>query len=154
MNYQTFHDIAELVSLAGTLPTVVLAIFVVYTWGPAAWVAVRKGWPKMNGNDWFIVGVAIGFLGQIADNVFWAIPWTASYLRMESANSAWQIGVFFNIVFRQSMGIMAAYCHLRAAALADEFKVRRVNLIFGIGNLLGALFALVLVLTRTVILGS
>ena len=121
------QEIAEFTSLTLTVPTIVLAIGVIYMWGPAAWRAI-KARDRNSSHGWFIIGVVVGFLGGLLDNAFWSVPWTASYFGAENVNELMSLGVYFNIFFRQSAGIVAAYCHLRAAQMTGGSRAeRRVN---------------------------
>ncbi len=112
------HKLAELVSLALTVPTVVLGLTVVYLWGTEAKAAILKR--NKTATQWFIIGVAVGFVGGALDNIYWAIPWSANFLGLQSTDLLMQSGVYFNIPFRQIAGIVAAYCHIRSAIVFVE----------------------------------
>lgn len=129
------HSTAELVSLALTVPTILLAIGVVYLWGPAA----RRAWSNrpLTADGWFIVGVVVAFVGSIFDNLYWSIPWTASYIGHQGAPDLMSCGVYFNIFSRQLAGIVAACCHLRAAKLANVRGRKVVNVLIA-GSYIGA----------------
>ena len=103
---------AELVSLGLTVPTIVLAGFVVILWGTSAAKAAVK--EHRSATEWFILGVASGFAGSLCDNLYWAIPWSADFLGHESSDDLMMNGVYFNIFSRQMAGIFSAYCHVRA----------------------------------------
>ncbi len=141
------QHIAELLSLGMTFPTVILAGAVVYMWFPSA----RKAWRKTDktGQDWFVMGVAIGFIGVVLDNIYWFMPWTAAYLGNPAFQTLTNAGVFFNIFFRQGLGICAAYCHLRAAEEANTRSLRIVNALLISSNLLGFGYAMLLILKST-----
>lgn len=135
---------AELISLGMTFPTVMLSIAVVVKWGPsaiAAWKARLR-----SSEQWFILGVFLGFLGSIFDNCYWFIPWSASYIGHDSADSLFGAGVYFNIFFRQGLGVSAAYCHLRAGAEADKRLVKLTNFLVAVSYVAGLAYCLVLVL--------
>jgi hypothetical protein len=141
MNLQ---DIAELISLGLTFPTVVLAFTVIYMWLPSA----RKAWQNTNktGQDWFVMGVAIGFVGAALDNIYWFMPWTAAFIGDPSFQTLTNAGVFFNIFFRQGMGIAAAYCHIKAAELSSARSLKVVNTLLISSYLSGFGYAVVLIL--------
>lgn len=134
---------AELVSLGLTLPTVVLALAVVYMWLPAAVKAYRSR--PLTAQDWFILGVVLGFAGQTCDNIYWALPWTADYLHLDARDSLFGAGVYFNIFFRQGFGITAAVCHLRAAELSEKPGTRLVNRLLIASHIAGFAYCLALV---------
>lgn len=119
------HELAELVSLGATVPTVALAIAVVYRWGVPALAAFQK--VKRSAEDWFIIGVAAGFCGAVLDNLYWAIPWTLDYMDHPSSGAWMSSGVYFNIFFRQGLGIYAGYCHVKASEVALSSKDRWLN---------------------------
>lgn len=107
---------AELLSLFLTVPTIVLAAVVIYLWGPKALSIARIGHPVRSA-DWFIIGVTIGFVGQFFDNLYWAIPWSLSYIESQHTDLFMFNGVWFNIPSRQLCGIIAAYCHIKSYIL-------------------------------------
>ena len=127
-----------------TIPTVVLAFAVIYMWLPSA----RESWKRdtKTGHDWFIMGVAVGFCGAALDNIYWFMPWTASYLGHPAFSDLTNAGVFFNIVFRQGLGITAAYCHLKAAEVSSGRKLRFVNSLLVASNLVGLAYAITLII--------
>ena len=137
---------AELLSLILTIPTIVLAISVVYVWAPSA----RKFFTYKNktGEHWFIVGVALGFIGAAIDNAYWMLPWTAAFLESPTFIGLTEKGVFFNIVFRQGLGIAAAYCHIRAASLSNGNSLRNVNALLVCSSLAGVAYGLLLTLAQ------
>jgi hypothetical protein len=142
----SLQEVAALTSLGMTLPTVILAIGVIYMWFPSArdaWVAQPK-----KAHDWFIIGVVAGFTGALLDNIYWFLPWTASFLDHPAFTTLTNLGVFFNIFFRQGLGICAAYCHLKAAELSDKSPLKFVNKLLCISNMLGVVYVLYLVVTK------
>jgi hypothetical protein len=140
----TLQDYAELVSLGMTIPTVVLAIAVVHLWLPSA----KEAWKQesKSGHDWFIMGVVAGFCGSALDNIYWFLPWTAAFLDHAAFVDLTNLGVFFNIFFRQGLGIVAAFCHLRAAELSVWPKLKFLNSVLVSSYLLGIAYAIILVI--------
>lgn len=135
----SLQQIAELTSLALTVPTLILAIFVIKVWWPALNIN-----PK-NAHQWFIVGVVAGFTGSFFNNLYWLFPWTASFLGMEITNQLIMFGVYFNIFFRQSLGIFAAYCHIRAALIETEKPFSILNGILVLSYAIGVSYSVFLV---------
>ena len=70
---------------------------------------------QRDASQWFILGVAIGFAGSVFDNLYWGIAWLSNYLAWESWPQWFACGVYSNVVFRQTAGLVAAYCHIRSA---------------------------------------
>lgn len=142
----SLRKLAELLSLGMTVPTVVLCSAVVWTWGPAAkaaWHAHVK-----SADQWFILGVAVGFIGAALDNLYWAMPWTASYLEHPSQHVLVASGVFANVVCRQALGIVAAYCHLKAAMLSAAKPRKHLNELLVASHVAGLLYCVVLIWMR------
>ena len=132
------QHIAELISLGMTIPTLVLSGAVVYFWASAV-----KRKPK-TANDWFITGVVFGFIGSFLDNSYWFLPWTASFLEFDGYIELVKVGVFFNIFFRQGLGIFAAYCHLKAAELNSSRSMRFLNTMLVTSSLAGVFYAVII----------
>ncbi len=146
MNVST-HHLAEMLSLAMTIPTVVLAIAVVYLWLPAARVAAKED--TRDAHQWFILGVVAGFVGAALDNAYWFLPWSASYMgEVEIFQTLTDAGVYFNVVFRQGLGIFAAFCHIKAAEMSTIPKIKVINRIIVFSYLVGVLYVLMIGLTN------
>ena len=107
--------LAEAVSLWLTWPSVVLSSMVVALWSGQLWRLIRK--PHKTSSDLFILGVVVGFAGEVLDSVYWAIPWTASFLDRPETSYLVSIGVYFNVIFRQSFTLVAASLHVRSYCL-------------------------------------
>ena len=137
----TLQKAAELISLGMTFPTVILAIAVVIVWGPAAIRSLRR--KEKQPKDWFILGVFTGFIGGVLDNIYWAIPWTASFIDHPLTSTLINIGVYFNIISRQGFGITAAFCHLMAA---PNSKLKSLNYLLAAAHIIGVTYSTLLVL--------
>ena len=120
------HQLAEMISLIMTIPTVLLAAAVVYLWLPAARAALKED--SRDAHQWFILGVVGGFLGSAIDNSYWFMPWTASFMGETAVfGQLTDFGVYFNVFFRQGLGIFAAYCHIKAAEMSSLKNVMLIN---------------------------
>jgi len=125
-----------------TVVTIFLAIVVMVKWKAAAKDALFKK-TELESVQWLIVGVWFAFLGQTLDNFYWLITWTSHYFSTHGALTTWlfENGVFFNIPFRQALGIFAAYCHLKSAQsieLAEDFKLKKILILCCVA---GAMFS-------------
>ena len=109
----TTHKAAELLSLALTVPTVIFGVMVVVIWGKS--ILKRFSAEDRTATDWLILGIVISFIGSGLDNIYWGITWGSDFLGLESSASWFRNGVYANIPFRQTAGIVAALCHLRGA---------------------------------------
>lgn len=143
----TTLQLAELISLGMSVPTIVLALVVVYLWGPTAVRSLRA--PVKTGQDWFIVGVALGFIGSALDNSYWTIPWTLTYLGHPESMDYVYHGVYFNIFFRQGLGMAAAFCHIKAARMSGVVNSWRLNILLASANFAGLAYSLVLLYAGT-----
>jgi len=109
-----------------TIPTVMLAAAVVYLWLPAARAALKSD--SRDAHQWFILGVVGGFIGSAIDNLYWFMPWTASFVGETAIFSQLtEFGVYFNVFFRQGLGIFAAFCHIKAAEMSSLRNVQIIN---------------------------
>lgn len=138
---------AQALSLAMTLPTVLLAFHVTWRYGRSTLRAIRSG-VVFTPYQWLIAGIACHFLGSALDNLYWLLPWTAKFYGWPSEGALMASGVYFNIFFRQAAGIVAAYCHLRASELEHAGSVRSLNRLFAIYHIWGAFAFAVLMGTR------
>lgn len=142
----SLRTLAELLSLGMTVPTVVLCLAVIWTWGPAAKLAWRA--PSKTADQWFILGVALGFIGASIDSLYWSGYWTADYLRHDSAATFARFGLYANLVARQGLGMVAAFCHLKAATLSSAKPRKCLNELLVASHVGGLLYCAVLVWMR------
>lgn len=112
------QDFAELLSLVLTAPTIILSVWVVALFYKLAWTALIA--KNKTSTQWFVLGIAAGFIGSVMDNLYWGVAWTASFLSIDVADTLFQFGVFSNIPFRQLAGTVAAYCHIRCSFALDS----------------------------------
>ncbi len=140
------QNIAKLISIGMTFPTVILAAVVVYTWLPSAINSLKTS--SLESQEWFIIGVIVGFIGAIFDNIFWVIPWTYSFIGVDLYYKVIPYGILFNIIFRQLCIIIAAYCHLKAAEMTFEPKIKYLNNILVCGNIAGLIYSISLILIK------
>ena len=132
---------AELISLGLTVPNLVLAASVVILW------ARSLDKKPDTSHQWFILGVVFGFTGAFLDNLYWFIPWTASFLELDIKDELINSGVYFNIVFRQGLGIVAAYCHLRAAQIYHN-KTSFLNKLLATSTIIGVMYSVVILVYK------
>ncbi|GAB5444395.1 MAG: hypothetical protein Fues2KO_47440 [Fuerstiella sp.] len=137
--------VADGISLILTSPTVILGIGVVWLWRHAAIEAATVRLHRTS-TQWIILGVAVAFLGDALDNIFWGLAWSAHFVDSDWTSVLFNSGVYFNIPFRQIAGTVAAYCHLRAFAekAQDEELKQRINRAAAISLIAGVFYVLVL----------
>ena len=133
-------DLPELLSLGLTFPTVLLALAVLYVWLPSALNAVRSNYPTAN--DWFIIGVAVTFFGASLDHAYSLIPWSSAFFQRTRFCDFMEVTVLFNMAFRQGCCMTAAYCHLKSAELAKITKLKRLNKLLFISNIVAIVYVL------------
>ena len=137
------HQLAEMISLIMTIPTVLLAAAVVYLWLPAARAALKED--SRDAHQWFILGVVGGFLGSAIDNSYWFMPWTASFMGETAVfGQLTDFGVYFNVFFRQGLGIFAAYCHIKAAEMSSLKNVMLINRLLVASYFVGISYVLII----------
>lgn len=134
------NDIAELVSLFLTVPTIILGLGVIRKWGYKALVVLAKPAKDRSAVDWLVLGVACGFSGAVPDNAWWGIAWSLFFL--ESSYTDWWFdnGVYSNIVFRQMAGVYSAYCHLQSSIHREDNQSITEFRIYGRLSLFMAIF--------------
>jgi len=136
------QTIAEAISLFLTWPTILLGAVVVIKWGQSAWKSLCTKRSERDSTQWFILGVAVAFLGSIVDNGYWGVAWTAHTIDHPQTLNLFATGVYFNIPFRQMAGAYAAYCHLKAYAagsVENDLKTKRlvvVSLMLGAAHVI------------------
>lgn len=136
----SLHQIAELVSLSLTPLTILASLIVVAVWGRELTFKA-----PLSERQWFILGVALGFLGSSLDNSYWAIPWTMSFIGDPAAGEWFSNGVYSNIPFRQGVTTIAALCHIKAASMMSR-KALKPNVVIYWGFFLGLVFSIWLIL--------
>lgn len=133
-----------------TLTFVVMCVLLIKTWWPSVQGAVRDArglrfWRAWSADEWLGVGIVIGFAGNIADNVYWGITWTTALYQLPIEEGLMESGPLSNIFSRQLVGILAVYCHLKAAMMmyrsTDRVPVRRLVLL-GLGLSMALIFSL------------
>lgn len=138
---------AEMASLFLTVPTVVLSAHVVCMWWKDAVEAFRSD--HKTANHWFIMGVAIGFIGGVFDNIYWGVAWSLEFINSSYAPWWFRHGSIPNVFFRQLAGTIAAYCHVRAAyTFGNDKPVRDFNLWLKVQVMAGVLFIVFLMMLR------
>jgi hypothetical protein len=135
---------AELISLVLTVPCVVMAVGVLVLWGKDAYGASRK--VNRTAAEWFILGVAVSFVGTALDNIYWTIPWTFHYFDSPKSDFWIKWGPVFNIFFRQLCGILAGYCHIKSAIGHGAAKKSTMDYMIRVSAVIGVTYAAILIL--------
>jgi hypothetical protein len=148
MQEMTIQKVAELISNGLAIPTILLSLLVVFFWFNPAKSSIKS--VVKTSEQWFILGVFIGFLGESLDNIYWTIAWSIQYLSLDIAPLVMEKGVFNNIPFRQVLGIIAAYCHVRSALQfrSEENHIGGLHKILAISIFFGFLFSVALIFTK------
>ncbi len=136
---------AELLSSGLTVVTIALSSAVVYYWFESTKNIIQKK-KKLNSENWFILGVFFGFLGETLDNLYWLLPWTSAFLVLPETEALMNFGVFVNIPVRQGLGTFAAYCHIRAAIKYHNRESEKANKILHYASLGGIAYSSALII--------
>lgn len=139
----TLNDFFTLFSLFLTPLTIIAAGAVVWQWLPVAIQGYKKHGGHPSERDLLIAGVAIGFIGGFMDNLYWGITWSLDYVSHPTKSWWFEHGVWSNTVFRQGLGITAAWLHLVAASLLVrkiQFRVVETGLLLGAGLVLTLIY--------------
>jgi len=116
---------AEAISVALTPIVIASCLVVVVLYIPAAIRAtMMNGLRGINATQCLIVGIAIGWLGKICDNAYWAIPWMHELVDHPRLNFWFHMGAIANIFFRQGTTVISACFHIAAAAKFAEKNIQ------------------------------
>lgn len=108
-------ETAEMVSLILTIPTIMLAVLVIMSYGKRAMLAVRHLLHRdqsLTETDFLVMGITVSFVGATFDNAYWGFAWLSEFLGWPQRDALFAGGVFSNIPARQVAGIVAAVLHL------------------------------------------
>lgn len=113
----SLQEIAQQISIFLTSPTIFFGLTVLLVWGKECIKSIRREFKSPM--DWLVMGVCFGFFGSVFDNMYWLLAWSSMYLDdpkdiSDRTFSFYNYGIYFNILFRQSFGTLAAYCHLKS----------------------------------------
>lgn len=144
--------IAELINIAQVGLTVAFLLccwLLLTTWRDGFDKALSVSHRQWKPEDWLVVGIVIGFAGNFVDNLFWGVHWLFDLYDHPATPEILAWGPTSNIVFRQIPGIVAVYCHLRAAAtLADAgYSLEKRMMLYtlaGVGSVVAVLVTLFL----------
>jgi len=108
------YDILQALSIGLTLPMLFFCGLVLKHYHGTFDHVYTLKWGKARPRDWIAAGIYIGALGEMLDGSYWLIAWTANFYELPIASSMIRWGVTANIPFREVMGFMWAYGHVRA----------------------------------------
>lgn len=140
------QKLAELFAIGLAVPAIVLAVFVLVVWAPTTLAGLRNH-RRLNSTQLLILGVFVGFAGSVCDNLYWSVLWLADYLEMDGAKRTILSGAYFNVFCRQLSGIVAAYCHIKSAAVHEKSgKLKHLSTLWLVTTLSFAVGALLMVM--------
>lgn len=105
----TVNEVAEIFSIFLTIPLFFVAFIVMQDWYPHLTKLIRGHRVSLT---WFGAGVFVSFFGQVADNLYWLLAWSALFIEHPIHKWLFFNGVYLNIPFRQGCGIASAYLHI------------------------------------------
>ena len=112
-------NLINAVQVGLTLTFILFCFKLLLVWRNSFRQAVRSTHP-WNANQWLIVGIVVGFSGNIADNAYWGVTWLAVFYGWPAEAWLMEHGPLSNIFSRQIPGVYAVYCHVRAATMLNE----------------------------------
>lgn len=104
-------QLADILTVALSLPAVLMCLMVIRHWLPQARRALRD---RRDAADWLILGVTISFAGVAANMAWWAAFWLSRVTGHASQQLFLDAGSSVNLFSRQGAVLAAAYCHLKA----------------------------------------
>lgn len=122
------ETVINAVQLGLTLTFILLCGALLKTWWPSVREAfesigywrLHRAWGGWTAEQWLGVGIALGFSGNVVDNLYWGVTWLAAQYQWASEDFLFEHGPLANIFARQSVGIVAVYCHIYAAKLMHD----------------------------------
>ena len=100
----------DLLNVAMTLPVVFLALMMLRHWFPRALGVLRKGAAR-SGEDWLILGVAVGFSGFVLNALFWGYHFLVTLMQWPGMiDLTYKLGPVVNVFTRHiPYGLSAAF---------------------------------------------
>lgn len=139
-----FNEIAPVISLFLTIPTILFSIAVLAIWSKHGIESLKIVKMPM---DWLIIGVCISFLGIVLDNLFWTMILSVRYYSNDLHLDVIQMALYYNVFVRQLFGICAAYCHLKSYTEMKKNKGLNKKLWLS-SSIIGILYVVVLSLLK------
>jgi len=133
---------ANLLQVVLTIPTILIALRVVYEWTPRAikYLHDLMMGVKWDAAAWFIVGVWTSHFAMTSDNGYWHTAWSAHITNHPATDWLMSFGPVANIPSRQLLGMFSAYCHLRSVAIQKELPLTGIHIYCVWSILLGVLY--------------
>ena len=138
------QDTINIVQIGLTLVFLLFCVKLLYTWRLTFQDAIRtrRETGDWTPHQWLVVGIFVGFAGNIFDNLFWGATWSLVHLDSELMPTLMDNGPLANIFFRMIPGIFSVYCHLKAAQMMTKDKLTEEKGFFLAGAFLILLLAL------------
>lgn len=133
------NDLYHSISFLLTPFVLTFAVWVLVHFAAAAW---RNRWPTQP-QHWLVLGIVVGFVGKLFDNLYWGFAWSAYNQNLPTTEWYFAHGQQANIVFRQLALIASAGCHVVAAV--KSAPVFNWRIAFGSALIGGLLFWLVVI---------
>jgi hypothetical protein len=102
---------------------IILCLLVLTHWLPVGWKSFKAG--SLKPHDWLIVGVVVGFGGEIFDDIYWLFAWHFDYTSHPLRDWFFTHGSVSNVFSRQIAGILSAICHIISAYLLIKSQPSR-----------------------------
>ncbi len=131
-----------------TLFTILMGFSVLLYWRKATAKAITQN-EALSSEQWLILGVTFGFIGQVLDNMYWLITWSVEFIQPQSELSIWLFdnGMLFNLPFRQILGSLAAFFHVKAAIHLNPLECRYFKNFVYLAAVLSSAFAVFLAIS-------
>lgn len=143
-----WYDIVTLLSLGLTVPFILGSGLVIYIWYRLALSVIKKPKKELTDREWMMMGVFLSFLAAFMDNCYWQIAWSSKYLGLSITDSLMHFGIVPNLPFRQILGLMAVYCHVKSAILYSKTTHKAFTTFWMCAFGLGVVYVTVLFLLK------
>ena len=143
------HEIASIISITLTFPTIMAAGTVLIRWFPEFKRISSRGGIEKTPRESLHCGIFFGFLKDFFDNLYWLVPWSLVLINSKNAHIWVMAGVYVNCFVKQGLGLISSRYHLTASEhLCSNFGYKKYKISFSkaftIGMVFGALYVCVL----------
>jgi len=143
------YDLMQALSIGLTLPLLFFCVLVLKHYHGTFQHVFTFEWKQARPRDWIAAGIFIGALGELLDGGYWLLAWTADFYALPIAASLMKWGVVANLPFREGMGFLWAYGHIRADyEQQPRLNVRSLNVVTITAITAGLMAAFFMALTR------
>lgn len=116
-----YRDLCNLAQLSVTAFLICSYPMLILVWGKMA----KEILATKTEYKWLVFGALTFFIGHFGDISYWAFPWSADFIKHVFKDTLFANGLYFNLAFRQGMGMVSVLCHYKAAMMTTDSVTKR-----------------------------